>query len=46
MNVEYSKETLELGRESFRNHFNREADPDELKEYIDAFLRLGLAVIE
>ena len=46
MDVDYSKETLQLGRRSFRDWFQREPDDAELTEFIDSLLQLGLAMIK
>lgn len=46
MDVEYSDNTLRLGRQSFQKRYGRHASDAELTEYIDSFLKLGLALIK
>jgi hypothetical protein len=46
MDVEYSNETLRLGRQSFHQRYRRNPTDAELKGYIDALLNLGLAVLK
>ena len=46
MNVEYSIETLRLGRLGFYEHYDRYPDEAELLEYIESLLKLGLALIQ
>jgi len=46
MDVEYSDNTLRLGRRSFRDRYKRLPSDAELTEYIDSFLKLGLALIK
>jgi hypothetical protein len=45
MDIKYSNETLRLGRLSFNERYKRYPDDTELSEYIDSFLKLGLAMI-
>ena len=45
MNVQYSDKTLQLGRLNFHEHYQRYPDESELLEYVDALLRLGLALL-
>jgi hypothetical protein len=46
MDVEYSDKTLRLGRQSFHERYKRNPSDTELTEYIDSFLKLGLALIK
>jgi hypothetical protein len=46
MVIEYSDNTLRLGRESFRERYKRLPSDAELTEYINSFLKLGLALIK
>lgn len=45
MDIDYSHETLRLGRLSYREHYQRNPSDAELTEYIESFLNLGLAII-
>jgi len=46
MVIEYSDNTLRLGRQSFYERYKRLPTDAELTEYIDSFLELGLAVLK
>ena len=46
MDVKYSDNTKRLGRQSFRKRYKRSPSDAELTEYIDSFLKLGLALIK
>lgn len=45
MKIEYSDKTLRLGRQSFQERYKRMPSDAELAEYIETFLKLGMAMI-
>ncbi len=46
MDLEYSHTTLRLGRQSFRERYKHLPSDDELTEYVESLMKLGLALIK